>query len=142
LSIPACSRITNHVTQISDDREFQRRMRALAGRSYSSAEVADLLCDFLPFEVAAELRTEYHELPSVMADLIVNSWKMADEAGMPWSFQSMPPAEPIAYARARRVRFTVDVDEDGVTLGVAHIAGRKAEWYQPALAGGAVAASD
>lgn len=132
MSTPVCSRITNHVTQISDDSEFQRRMRDLAGRSYTSVEVADLLCDFLPFEVATELRAEYHELPSIMAEMIVGSWKMADEAGMPWSFQSQAPAEPIAFARKRRVRFTVDVDEAGVTLGVAHIAGRKAEWYQPA----------
>ena len=132
MSVPACSRITNHVTQISDDSEFKRRMRELAGRAYTSQEVTDLLCEFLPYEVATDLREEYHVLPSVMADMIVDSWKMADEAGMPWSFQSLPPAEPIAFARKRRVRFVVDVDEEGVTLGVAHIAGRKAEWYQPA----------
>ena len=117
---------------ISDDAEFKARMRSLAGRAYTSQEVTDLLCDFLPFEVARDLRAEYHALPEVMASLIVTSWRMADEAGKPWSFQSMPPAEPIAFARKGRVRFVVDADEDGVTLGVAHIAGRKAEWYQPA----------
>lgn len=131
MSIPHCSRITNHVTQISTDAEFQARMRELAGRAYTSAEVTDLLCDFLPYEVATELRAEYHELPSIMAEMIVGSWKMADEAAMPWTFQSMVPAEPIAFARKRRVQFLVDVDEEGVTLSVAHIAGRKAEWYQP-----------
>src|SRR5690606_29932390 len=97
---------------------------------YTSEEVTDLLCDFLPFEVATELRAEYLELPEVMASLIVDSWRMADEAGKAWSFASIPPAEPLAFARSRKVRFVVDVDEDGVTLSVAHIAGRKAEWYQ------------
>lgn len=132
MSIPHCQRITAHVSQIASESEFSQEMRALAARAYTSAEVTDLLCAHLPFEVARELRAEYAELPAIMADLIVNSWRLADESGKAWTFESVAPSEPIAFARKGKVRFSVDVDESGVTLGVAHVAGHKAAWYQPA----------
>jgi len=134
MSLPHCQRITADVSRVAATPEFAREMRELASRSYSPSDVTELLCSFLPFDVARELRAEYAELPTVMAYMIVDSWMMADERGKPWTFTSLAPSEPIAFARKGKVRFEVDVDEDGVTLGVAHIHGRKAGWYQPLVA--------
>ena len=78
MSVPQCHRITAHVSQISSENGFADRMRELASRPYATQEVTDLLCDFLPFEVAAELRAEYAELPAIMAHVIVDSWRLAD----------------------------------------------------------------
>ncbi|RJQ11087.1 MAG: hypothetical protein C4558_03725 [Dehalococcoidia bacterium] len=93
--------------------------------------VYELLASYLDEATANDLRAEFHELPSITGAEIVVAFTLADAAGKAFVFESVAPDGPLAFARKRQVRFVLDVTADEVRLGVAHVAGRKARWYQP-----------
>ena len=48
--------------------------------------------------------------------------------------RSLPPAQPLDFARNRRVRIALDVEAEGIVVSLSHIPGRHAAWALPALA--------
>lgn len=103
----------------------------MASGPVDGATVCEVLASYLDTETAEDLRTEFRELPSIMGAQIVAAFALAESAGKTFVFESVAPEGPLAFARKRQVRFILDVTDDTVSLGVAHVAGRKARWYQP-----------
>ena len=106
-------------------------MLELGTRPVDGAEVCELLASYLDEDAAADLRAEFAELPSITGAQIVMAFSLADAGGRAFAFDSVAPEGPLTFARQRQVRFILDVTAERVTLGVAHVAGRKAQWYQP-----------
>ena len=132
MSGPECRRITAEVTRVlSTESDLRLRMLALGTRPVDGAEVCELLASYLDAGTAADLRAEFSELPSITGAQIVMAFALAEASGKAFAFESVAPEGPLAFARHRQVRFLLDVTADRVTLGVAHVAGRKAQWYQP-----------
>jgi hypothetical protein len=132
VSIPQCRKITVEVTNaLASEPDLRQSMRRMAAGPVDGAAVCELLARYLDEATAEDLRAEFRELPSVMGAQIVMAFALADAAGKAFVFESLAPEGPLAFARRRQVRFVLDMTADEVRLGVAHVAGRKAQWYQP-----------
>jgi hypothetical protein len=69
---------------------------------------------------------ELYSLPPKFIKSMLTAWEMADEAGLPFTAQSIAPAdlgEGLSLARAKRVEMAITVDEGGVTFGLKHVPG-------------------
>jgi len=131
MSSPSCRLLTFETMNLMASDELGEKLRELTSRPYTHAEVAELLGAYHAPETAQDMQDEYQVMPTLLPYLLVEAWKLANEAGKTFEFASLPPDKPIEFARNRKVRFVVDVDEHGVSFGVAHVHGRKADWYQP-----------
>lgn len=133
MSASVCEVLTAELTSaLATNGELRAQMRELAKSPVDGQVVCDLLAAHLDGWVAAELRAEFSQLPAILAQQLVLAFALADAGGKVFVFQSERPESALAYARDRHVRFSLDVTAERVTLGVAHVAGRKAAWYQPA----------
>ena len=126
-----CRLLTAETMNLMASEDLGEKLRELTGRQYTHAEVAELLGAYHAPETAKEMQDEYEVMPTLLPYLLVESWRLANESGKTWEFTSLQPDRPIEFARNRKVRFVVDVDENGVSFGVAHVHGYKADWYQP-----------
>ena len=126
-----CRLLTTETMNLMASEDLGEKLRELTGRQYTHAEVAELLGAYHAPETAKEMQDEYEVMPTLLPYLLVESWRLANESGKTWEFTSLQPDRPIEFARNRKVRFVVDVDENGVSFGVAHVHGYKADWYQP-----------
>ena len=132
MSVPECRRITAEVTRVlGTESDLRQKMLEFGTRPVDGAEVCELLASYLDAGTAAALRAEFSELPAIMGAQIVMAFALASAGDRAFAFESVAPDGPLAFARRRQVRFLLDVTADRVTLGVAHVAGRKAQWYQP-----------
>ena len=126
-----CRLLTTETMNLMASEDLGEKLRELTGRQYTHAEVAELLGAYHAPETAETMQGEYEVMPTLLPYLLVESWRLANESGKTWEFTSLQPDRPIEFARNRKVRFVVDVDENGVSFGVAHVHGYKADWYQP-----------
>ena len=126
-----CRLLTTETMNLMASEDLGEKLRELTGRQYTHAEVAELLGAYHAPETAETMQGEYQVMPTLLPYLLVESWRLANESGKTWEFTSLQPDRPIEFARNRKVRFVVDVDENGVSFGVAHVHGYKADWYQP-----------
>ena len=131
MSGPHCRLLTAETMNLMASEDLGEKLRELTGRQYTHAEVAELLGAYHAPETAETMQGEYEVMPTLLPYLLVESWRLANESGKTWEFTSLQPDRPIEFARNRKVRFVVDVDENGVSFGVAHVHGYKADWYQP-----------
>ena len=131
MSSSHCRILTAETMNLMASEDLGEKLRELTGRQYTHAEVAELLGAYHAPETAETMQGEYQVMPTLLPYLLVESWRLANESGKTWEFTSLQPDRPIEFARNRKVRFVVDVDENGVSFGVAHVHGYKADWYQP-----------
>ncbi|MCB9483483.1 MAG: hypothetical protein H6675_05690 [Dehalococcoidia bacterium] len=131
MSSSHCRILTAETMNLMASEDLGEKLRELTGRQYTHAEVAELLGAYHAPETAETMQGEYEVMPTLLPYLLVESWRLANESGKTWEFTSLQPDRPIEFARNRKVRFVVDVDENGVSFGVAHVHGYKADWYQP-----------
>ena len=131
MSSAHCRLLTAETMNLMASEDLGEKLRELTGRQYTHAEVAELLGAYHAPETAETMQGEYEVMPTLLPYLLVESWRLANESGKTWEFTSLQPDRPIEFARNRKVRFVVDVDENGVSFGVAHVHGYKADWYQP-----------
>jgi hypothetical protein len=101
-----------------------RAARAEPG-AYISA-LAEMAGDAQRDTLIAELR----QLPTFTVTAIIEAWAMADGASRPFALTSVKPERPLEAARRKQVTLSIASDEDGVTVGLAHVATRHAEWYR------------
>ncbi len=133
MSASVCEVLTAEVTSaLATNGELRARMREMAKSPVDGQAVCDLLAAHLDSWLAEELRAEFSQLPTILAQQLVTAFALADAGGKAFVFRSERPESALSYARDRQVRFSLDVSAGRVTLGVAHVAGRKAAWYQPA----------
>ncbi|MCA9628307.1 MAG: hypothetical protein KC766_11600, partial [Myxococcales bacterium] len=118
-----CRLLTTETMNLMASEDLGEKLRELTGRQYTHAEVAELLGAYHAPETAETMQGEYEVMPTLLPYLLVESWRLANESGKTWAFTSPQPDRPIEFARNRKVRFVVDVDENGVSFGVAHVHG-------------------
>lgn len=132
MSAPECRKITAEVTRVlTTEPELRMAIRRMAQGPIEGAAVCELLTSYLDDATAADLRAEFRELPSITGEEIVVAFTLAEAVGKTFVFESVAPDGPLSFARNRQVRYILDITEHEVRLGVAHVAGRKAQWYQP-----------
>lgn len=132
MSGPECRKITAEVTRVlATESDLRVAIRRMAAGPIKGAAVCELLASYLDEETAEGLRAEFRELPSLTGAEIVVAFTLAESVGKSFVFESVPPDGALSFARKRQVRYVLDVTADEVRLGVAHVAGHKAEWYQP-----------
>jgi hypothetical protein len=117
------------VTELLELPEVQKAWRELRASGATEGEFVESMCRFTPMDVGRTIREEFEVLPALTVKSLVDAWSLADAGGKRFQFASVAPAQPLVFARRRRVRLTIDVDEDCVTLSLGHIATRHADWY-------------
>ncbi len=127
-----CLTITEEATDLLASTEGGALALQLLERHAAPGEFVEALASHCDANTAGLLREEMRELPVNLVETIVNAWVLAAAAGRTFRLQSVPPTEPLAFARSRRVRLAVDVEDDGVVVSLSHIPGRHAAWAQPA----------
>ncbi len=131
-----CLAITERATDVLGSEEGRSLALELLERGAAPSAFVDALASQCDPDTASLLREEMAELPSNLVETIVNSWVLAAAAGKSFQLRSVPPREPLDFARNRRVRLAVDVEDDGVIVSLSHIPGRHAAWAQPVAVAG------
>ena len=87
-------------------------------------------------DVASTLRrlVEAHASIEEQIDAVIAFADPGVAAGAAKNFElhSLRPSTPLEFARHKRVRITIDSEEDVVRVALSHVPGRHAEWYAPA----------
>lgn len=66
--------------------------------------------------------------------MILQAWLLAEGAGKRLTLTSARPERPVEAARNRRIEMSIAIEEDGVTVALAHVPGRHATWSRPVAA--------
>jgi len=127
-----CKDITEAATDMLSTEGGNATALELLARGAAPEEFIDALASQCDVATAMLLREEMVELPTNLVETIMGAWAMAASAGKTFRLQSVVPREPLEFARSRRVRLAVDVENDGVVVSLSHIPGRHAAWAQPA----------
>jgi len=127
-----CNEISAKVTAEAASPEAQIQYQALLAAGAPLSAIVEEFQRACPADMAGLVREELAELPAATAEVIVRTWAMAAAAGKRFEMQSVRPERPVEYARERRVRVAIDMDEDGVIVSLSHVPGRHASWYRPA----------
>ncbi len=126
-----CRPAVESLTVLFAEPAIAARLRELhAARAEAAAFIEALTASATP-EIAATIRMEFAELPSVTAFAIIEAWAMADGAGKRFELVSAPPEHPLDFARHSRVRIAIDAEEDCVRVSLSHVPTRHAAWYAP-----------
>ena len=132
MAFTSCNMIALRVTAELGADDGVGAARRLLARGAEPAEFIEELARRCEPELAEVLREEFKELPRTLVETVIHSWLLAESAGKPFTLESRVPDRPLEFARRSRVRFTVDVQDDGVTVSLSHVPGRHADWYRPA----------
>jgi hypothetical protein len=111
-------------------------MLGLKARSASHSDYFDLMARNAAPDVAATLRAEFAELPPLALSTLVDACALAHASGRPLEVVSVGPDGPIEFARQRRVRITIDVEEERIRIALSHVASHHATWYAAAALAG------
>lgn len=91
-------------------------------------------------ETARLIHAEFDELPRSFMSTLLIAWRMADASGQTFEMISEPAPRPLEYAKAGRVAYRIEHDDEGVRMYVNHVHGHHADWFKPAAVHEAVAA--
>lgn len=131
MGMSSCAAVALHVTTVAGSDEQREALTHALAASSSLEHVVDAFLAMCPVEMAELVREELAELPAHTVSTIVNAWIAAETAGKTFELRSAAPDTPLAFARDRRVRIAVDMDNRGVVVSLSHIPGRHADWYAP-----------
>lgn len=67
---------------------------------------------------------EIDELPELALSTMLQAWLDAATRGLDFRANSLRPDRPLEFARARRVRVSVDEDETSISVNLSHIPNR------------------
>lgn len=133
MSYVGCRPAVESLTMLFADPAIASRLRELHAARAEPSTFIDALAASTPPEIAATIRLEFAELPSVTAVAIIEAWVMADEAGKWFELVSAPPERPIDFARHSRVRIAIDAEDDCVRVSLSHVPTHHAAWYAPPM---------
>jgi len=97
----------------------------------SPREVANEIADHCDPMTAEVIRSEFASLPRSFMSTWLIAWRLADEAGQSFEMISEPAPRPLEYAKAGRVAYRIEHDNEGVRMYVSHVHGHHAEWFKP-----------
>jgi len=112
--------------------EIQEALRELRAARAEPGAYIGVLAGVAEEAQRSTLIEEFRQLPEFTVVAIVEAWAMADAAARPFVLESVKPSRPLEAARSKEVTLSIASNEDGVRVGLAHVATRHAEWYQPA----------
>lgn len=127
-----CRIAVGHLNETLATDTGAERFRLLMQQGASSREIASELtegCDPLAAEV---IRSEFEALPRSFMSTWLIAWRMADESGQSFEMISEPAPRPLEYAKAGRVAYRIEHDDEGVRMYVSHVHGHHADWFKPA----------
>jgi hypothetical protein len=107
---------------------IRERLAVTAGEGAPLDAIVLELAEHASPEIAARMNEELHELPAAALVGILAAWREADGGGKPFELKSVRPQAPVAMARRRSVRLTIDVHDEGVQAELSHIPTRHPEW--------------
>ncbi len=106
------------------DPDFRARLRLALDESTDPLKSVVRVISKTEPAMAPIAQQELGELPPVAIRTMLEAWREADDAGISFEAHSVRPDRLIEFAKARRVRVTVDRDANGVSVGLAHVPGR------------------
>ncbi|MFN8506838.1 MAG: hypothetical protein U0547_04655 [Dehalococcoidia bacterium] len=127
-----CEETMGWLSRAFAEPRIAEELRALRAARAEPAEYIRALAEVAEAGQRSTLIEEFRALPAFTVAAIVEAWAMADTAAMPFVLESVKPARPLEAARRKQVTLSIASDADGVHVGLAHVATRHAEWYQPA----------
>jgi hypothetical protein len=134
MSSTGCEPFTAAITAALEHEAIAQELLSLRAAGHSDVEVLRCLLAHIAPDAKEDALRELGELPRTLASTIIQSWVLARESGRRFRLSSVRPDRPFTFARQYRVRLTTDYDEEIVTVGVSHVPGRHALWYQPGAA--------
>ncbi len=132
MSVSGCRPSALFLTGFFADQEAVKSLRRLQSIGATRDEYIELMARHADPSIATVIREEFAVLPKVALSTLIDAWAMADAAGKPFEVLSLPPEEPVRFARNRLVRITIDVGEEAVRVALSHVPTRHAEWYAAA----------
>lgn len=127
-----CRHITGVVTAHLNSPVGAEQMRAMMDRGATPEEITEAFAAVGSITEALLMRAEFAELPADFVPTFMNAWRIAEAGGRKFTLASQPPAQPLNYAHRGMVSYSIEHDNEGVTMYVSHVHGRHAEWYKPA----------
>jgi hypothetical protein len=131
MAISSCRDTVSWVTEVFGTPDVARRLRELRSAHATAPEFVEAIASLSHPAIAGTIREEFGQLPAATVMTVIEAWAMADAGNKPFEMVSVRPEEPVAFARSRRVRVTVDAEEDAVRVFLSHIPTRHADWYSP-----------
>ncbi len=129
MSICDCGIITNYLTELLARPEIGTTLRAYRASGATRDQYVDLMAEHATPEMARLVRAEFAVLPAVAVTTLVDAWAMADFGGKSLEVASVAPDSPLEFAHNRRVRITIDAEDDRVSVAISHLPNRHAGWY-------------
>ncbi|MPZ97944.1 MAG: hypothetical protein GEU80_01190 [Dehalococcoidia bacterium] len=129
-----CFEVVWSLTTLFAQEDTKRALHRLRDEQAPPDAFVELLTAHAAPEIGDLMRIEFAELPTTTVATIIEAWAMADAAGKAFEVLSVKPERPLEFARHKRVRFTVDAEEDRVRVFVSHVPTRHASWYSPVTA--------
>lgn len=133
MSWPDCFEALDNIEELLTANEpAATEVRSLVGIGAGPSELTACLLRWARPGLREHMGNELRDLPGHAVSTIVQAWMFADQAQQPFRLRPAMPSNPLDMARKRRVEVNVSMDEDGVLVTLAHLAGRHAAWYRPA----------
>jgi hypothetical protein len=132
MSHTSCRPVTDFLTKYMSDPDTRKSLRALRASKAGRDQYVALFAAGAPPDIAAVMREEFAALPPLAVTTLVEAWALADAAGKTFTVASVEPDKATEFARARRVRITIDAEESGVRVSLSHIPTKHANWYAAA----------
>ena len=133
-----CRAATGSLNEILGTQEGARQFRELMDHGASPREFVDAIAARCAPEMASLIHAEFDELPRSFISTWLIAWRLADEAGQSFEMISEPAPRPLEYAKAGRVAYRIEHDDEGVRMYVSHVHGHHAEWFKPVREAAAV----
>jgi hypothetical protein len=118
VAFTSCLRIARGVNLLTEQAGTQTLIRHLTGDR--AAQVFALVRAGLPAEEQELFDAEAAGLPDAVKRAVAELLVLAADNGLPFRFESAPPESVMEYARARRARFTFELEERGITVRLQH----------------------
>ena len=131
MSATECEDVVGWLTALFALDPVKEQLRGLRVANATSPEFIDAIASMAGPDRKETILREFAELPEMTVTTILDAWAMADRAGKSFAVKSVRPDRPIAFAHSRRVRLTVDAEDDGVRVLLSHVPNRHAPWYSP-----------
>ena len=119
----SCYAITEIGTAIMNSPEGRAEISRMYERGATPVEYIDFIAGQCDPKNEALMYEEFGELPASTIKMVIDAWALAVKAAKPFAINSVLTDEPVEFARARRTRLVVDIEDEGVIVSLLHFPG-------------------
>ena len=105
----------------SMDPDFRKRLRDALESPVEPLRAAERVIAAADAGRTPMTHEEFRELPQLALSSMLHAWLEADSRGLAFEAHSAPPEKPLEFAHARRVRVTVDEEQEAIHVSLSHI---------------------